>query len=325
MNNSGEILKEVNQIVSKVNADLSEYYKTLKTDVALRKAKAQSVRDISRKVMPCPIVEELKKNLTESKRQIAASTIEKFKKIIKKNKSDFETVDISERGDDKGSSESGDGTGSEEAIVNVGIPKWVKEIENSIKSKFIRVKRRDYFDVEGLFRGVTRKKKDKGMKKINYVYFLLDVSGSMEGHRYKGVPLKNWFASYIPPIAKKYEGQYVQVDGGTVIPNSLKSLSKGEIKSIILGGGGGANFPEAIEWIKNDIIDKNITNPIVVMASDSHEDFDFELLPNTIYITNSEGWDYSLRGNNGLTSGLNKGFPNPLKGQKAIIIDIDAI
>jgi len=314
-----EILKDVNSIVSKVNIDLSDYYKTLKTDVALQKAKAQSVKDISRKVKACPILEEVRE-ISESQRQVAISTVQAIKDIVKNNKTDFDAVDISDRGDDKGSSESGDGKGYEEKIVNVGMPKWVQEIENSVKSKFKRIKKREYFDVEGLFRGVTRKKKEKGMKKIDYVYFLLDVSGSMSGFSYKGVPLKNLLASYIPPIAKKYEGQYVQVDGGKVIPTDLKVLSKGEIKSIILGGGGGANFPEAIEWIKNDIITQGITNPIVIMASDAHEDFDFELLPNTIFVTTDEGWQHSLRGNNGLIA---QGFPNPLKGQKVIIINVD--
>jgi hypothetical protein len=317
---SKEIIKDVNAITSRVNSELSDFYKTLKDNVALKKAKAQSVSDNSRAVRSCPILNEIQEGISEEDRQVAISTVKNIKDFVKKRKDDFIGVDIEDRGDDTGSRESGDGTGRETALINVGVPKWVQELENSVKSKFKRIKKREYFDVEGLHRGVTRKKKEKGMKKVDYVYFLLDVSGSMDAFSHRGVGLKALFASYIPPIAKKFDGQYVQVDGGQVIPTDLKDLSKGEIKSIILGGGGGANFPEAIEWVKGDIIERGVTNPIVIMASDSHEDFNFELLPNTIYITTDEGWAYTLRGGNGLIA---QGFPNPLKGQKAIIIDID--
>ena len=210
---SKEIVKEVNRIVSNVNVDLSDFYESLRNDVALTKAKAQSVTDRSRKVKPCPILEEIPE-ISESDRQIAISTIKNIEKVVKDNKEDFVGVDISERGDDKGSSESGGDEGRETTLINVGIPKWVQELENSVKSKLKRKKKREYFDVEGLVRGVTRKKKERGMKRIDYVYFLLDVSGSMSGFSYKGVPLLALFASYIPAIAKKYEGLWVQVDGG---------------------------------------------------------------------------------------------------------------
>jgi predicted metal-dependent peptidase len=142
----------------------------------------------------------------------------------------------------------------------------------------------------------------------------------MSGFSYKGVNLKALLASYVPPFAKKFQGKWIQVDGMRVIPHELSDMSKGEIKSLVLGGGGGASFAEAIEYVKNDILENNITNPIVVMASDAHEDFTFELLPNTIFLTTDEGWRYSLRGGNGL---IEQGFPNALKGQKVIIVNID--
>jgi hypothetical protein len=316
---SREIFNEVNRIASGVNNELNDYYESLRNSIALNKAKAQSATDKSRKVRPCPILNEIK-DITETDRQMAISTIKSIEKVIRENKDDYGGVDVSERGDDTGSSESGSDIGRETTLINVGMPKWIQEIENSVKSKLTRVKKREYFDVEGLMRGVTRKKKEKGMKRIDYVYFLLDVSGSMIGFSYKGVPLITLFASYVPAIAKKFEGLWLQVDGGKVIPNDLKKIGKNEIKTLILGGGGGANFDEAVEWIKEDISSKGITNPVVVMASDSHEDFDFELLPNTIYITTEEGWRWTEAGNNGLIA---QGFPNKLKGQKAIIIDID--
>jgi hypothetical protein len=128
------------------------------------------------------------------------------------------------------------------------------------------------------------------------------------------------FASYVPAIAKKFKGKWIQVDGRRVIPHELSDMSKGEIKSLIVGGGGGASFDEAIEYVKDDIIKSNVTNPIVIMASDAHEEINFELLLNTIFLTTDEGWDYSKRSDNGL---IRQGFPNVNKGQKVILIDID--
>ena len=310
-----------NKVVSKANEELYDFYRKLKEDVALTKAKAQTVTDRSKMVSapPCPILEEIKP-ISETDRQVGMSVVKEITDYIKKNASDFQGVDISERGDDKGSKESGNDYGEESQLVNVGVPKWIQELENSVKSKLQRVTKREYFDVEGLTRGSLRKKKEKGSKKKDYVYFLLDVSGSMDGYSYKGVNLKALLASYVPPFAKKFQGKWIQVDGMRVIPHELSDMSKGEIKSLVLGGKGGASFAEAIEFVKDDIIKNNITNPIVVMASDAHEDFTFELLPNTIFLTTDEGWRWSLRGNNGLIA---QGFPNALKGQKVIIVNID--
>jgi len=317
---SKEITADVNRIVAGVNNDLADFYNSLRKDVAKSKAKAQSVKDNSRKVKACPVIQEVQE-ISEDDRQIAMSTIKGIEKVVKNNKDDFQGVDISERGNDSGSRDSGGDDAYVTPLINVGIPKWIQELKNSVKSKLKRIKKREYFDVEGLVRGVTRKKKERGMKRIDFVYFLLDVSGSMEAFSYKGVPLKALLASYIPAVAKSIgDGMWIQVDGGKVIPQELSSIGKNDIKSLILGGGGGANFPEAIEWVKQHIINNSITNPIVIMASDAHEDFDFELLPNTIFLTTDEGWAYSENSGNGL---IEQGFPNPLKGQKAIIIDID--
>ena len=316
---SKEIYNKVNQISSKVNDELSDFYNSLKDDVTKIKAKAKSGTDRSRVVRECPILEQIEP-INEEQRQTVISTVRNIRDFIKENPNDFQGVDVSERGDDLGSKESGREYGIESKIINVGIPKWVQELENSVKAKLERVKKREYFDVEGLIRGVTRKKKEKGMKRIDYVYFLLDVSGSMEGYSYRGINLKKLLASYVPAIAKKFKGMWLQVDGCNIIGKDLQDIGKGEIKSLILYGGGGADFYCANEFMREHIQKNNITNPIIVLASDAHEDFRFELLPNTIFLTTSEGWQHSKRFDNGLIS---QGFPNPLKGQKVILIEID--
>jgi hypothetical protein len=318
---SNEANRLANKVVSKANEELYDFYRKLKEDVAMTKAKAQTVSDRSKIISapPCPILEEIKP-ISETERQVGMSVVKEITDYIKKNASDFQGVDISERGDDKGSKEVGSDYGYETKVVDVGVPKWVQELENSVKSKMQRVTKREFYDAEGLTRGLLRKKKEKGNKRKDYVYFLLDVSGSMDSYSWRGINLKALLASYIPPFAKKFKGKWIQVDGVRVIPHELADMSKGEIKTLVLGGGGGASFAEAIEYVKDDIIKNDITNPIIVMASDAHEDFSFELLPNTIFLTTDEGWRYSLRGGNGL---IRQGFPNPLKGQKVITVNID--
>ena len=315
---SREITATVNNIASSVNSELNDFYESLRNDVALKNAKMQSVKDSSRRVKACPVLNEIPK-MTETERQIAMSVTKNIEKVVVDNRNDFEGVDVSETSYTGGSKDSGGNEGTETVIINVGIPQWILDIKQSVKSAFKRVKRREWFDEEGLVRGLTRKKKEHGMKRIEYVYFVLDVSGSMSWTKFRGVDLIIWFASYIPSVAKMYSGRYVQVDGDKVIDNDLKKLSKADIKTIILGGGSGADFAMANEWIKNDIITRKVTHPVIVIATDNDEDFHYELLPNTIFITTDKGWDeYAER------SGLiEQGFPNPLKGQKVIIIDVD--
>ncbi|MBK7362971.1 MAG: VWA domain-containing protein [Micavibrio sp.] len=318
---SKEALKEVNRIAIGVNAELSDFYETLKNNIAETKAKAKYGTDKSREVKACPIIQQIDDDVLddEEERQKSISTQKSIEKVIRENPNDF-NIDVPEDDFYGGSKGSGEGVGRAVQINILGIPKWMQDIESAVKAKFERKKKRDWFDVEALVRGSTRKRKEMGMRRTDYVYFLLDVSGSMEYAGYKGRSLLSIFASYIPPMAKRFKsGMWVQVDGGDVITNELSDLSKGEIKELVLGGGSGADFGMAIEFIKNDIEKKKIKqNPIIIMATDGNEDFDFELLPNTIFVTTETGWSYANK------SGLSaQGFPNALKGQKAIVINTD--
>jgi hypothetical protein len=314
---SKEVTQKVNEITRTVNKELADYYNRLDKIVSIAKAKAQSVTDTSREVKPCGIAQQVE-DLSEEDRQVALSTVKGIETDVIKDKEEYGYVDIYGREYTGGSTDSGE-EGRKVELVNVGIPKWVQEIQKSISSKLKRVTKREWFDVEGLHRGVTRKKKERGMKKTDYLYFLLDVSGSMSYYSYKGVPLLALLASYVPSVAKKYDGLWMQVDGGQIVPKELSKIGKGEIKSLILAGGGGAQFESAIAWMKEHIAKHNIQNPIVIMASDGDENFDFELLPNTIFVTTPDG--VKAMEHNGMTK---QGFPNPLKGQKVIEINIDA-
>ena len=105
---SNEANRLANKVVSKANEELYDFYRKLKEDVALTKAKAQTVTDRSKMASapPCPILEEIKP-ISETDRQVGMSVVKEITDYIKKNPSDFQGVDISERGDDKGSKESG--------------------------------------------------------------------------------------------------------------------------------------------------------------------------------------------------------------------------
>jgi hypothetical protein len=315
---ANEILTAANSIVSGVNTEISDFYNSLRDSVATDKAKAKTGKDNSRKVKSCPIINQIEE-ISETDREVAISSIKNIEKVIVENKEEFAMVDISNIDYTGGSKDSGGDEGRKVELVDVGIPKWVQEIERSVKSKLKRIKKREYFDVEGLVRGVTRKKKERGMKRVDYVYFMLDVSGSMSYSSYKGKPLLTILASYIPSIAKKFDGLWVQVDGDQVITDELSKLKKSDMRSIILGGGGGADFEMAVEWIKRHIDDNGITNPVVVMATDADEQFDFQLLPNTIFVTTNVGWDKYAH-HNGL---IRQGFPSLALKQKLIVIDID--
>ena len=314
---SKELTQKVNAIASKVNRELSDFYEKIDSSIAIDKAKAQSAKDISREVKPCGIAEHIEE-ISEEDRQIAMSTVKGIETHVVNNQADFNFVDIAGREYTGGSKESGDEDGRKVPLVNVGMPRWVQELEKSVKSKLKRVTKREYFDPEGLIRGIARKKKERGMKRVDYVYFLLDVSGSMSYYSYKGIPLLSLLASYVPAIAKKYDGLWMQVDGDQIVPLELRKIGKGDIKSLILAGGGGAQFPSAIEWMKKHIADNNVQNPIIIMASDGDEDFEFELLPNTIFVTTPDG--IKAMEHNGMTA---QGFPNEAKGQKVIEINVD--
>ena len=138
-----EITKKVNEIASNVNKDLSEYYERLDKVVNMAKAKAQSAKDVSREVKPCGIAEQIEE-ISEEDRQIAISTVKGIESEAVKNQSDFGYIDLSERGQDRGSKGSGSDVDAV-PLINVGVPKWVQELERSVKSKLKRVKKREYF------------------------------------------------------------------------------------------------------------------------------------------------------------------------------------
>lgn len=317
---SVDIINKVNEITNNVNKGLESFYQKISESISKSTSKQEVVdksKIVKRDIKPSDIVSHIP-DLTEIEREKAISVVKDITQEISANKAEYGFVDIGDRGDDRGSKESGDGTG-EVKLISVGRPKWFDELDKGIANVFKRYKKREYFDVEGLFRGVTRKKVEKGMKRKNYLYLMLDVSGSMAAYSYKGVPLVALFASYLPPIVKKYEGAFIQVDGREVIHTEFRQLSKqGISEKITLGGGGGASFTEAMEYVKKHIKDNDITDPVVIMASDGHEDFDFEFLPNTIFLTTYRGWE-----NRTWNGWDEQGFPNELKNQKMILIEID--
>lgn len=315
-----EINEKLNEISGRVNKELESFYKQLNDNLQKKKTEIKA-RDksqvVERKPKVANIVGEIPE-MNDIQREEAMSVVKDITQEIQSNKAQYGNIDLGDRGDDRGSLESGEGTG-EVQLISIGRPFFFDELDKGIANVFKRVKKREYFDVEGLFRGVTRKKKEKGLKRKNYLYLMLDVSGSMGSYSYKGVPLVALFASYLPPMIKKYDGLFVEVDGDEVKDTEFRTLSRNKLSDKIkLSGGGGAQFELATNWVRKHIKDNNVTDPIVIMAFDGHENFDFPLIKNTFFMTTQYGTK------NFEWNGLDKqGFPNADLGQKLIVVDVD--
>lgn len=322
---SAEIRKRLNEISSNINKELDSFYSKLENALDKKKSK-EKAKDKSRVVDRKPKASQIAENipdLTAIEREQAMSVIKDVTQEIANNKPDYGYVDLAGRGQDAGSKEVGEGTGVVE-LIDIGRPSWLDELAKGIAKVFRRITKRQYFDVEGLVRGVTRKSKEKGLKRKNYMYMMLDVSGSMSSYSYKGTPLVSLFASYLPAMVSRYDGCFVEVDGDEVKMTEFKTLSrqgmsdKIEKNSIKLSGGGGAEFKKATLTIIEHIEKNNVTDPCIVLASDGHEDFNFMLLRNTFFMTTQYGV------NTISWNGMGKqGFPNSDLGQKIILIDVD--
>lgn len=314
-----EIINELNSISKSVDKELQELYSSLRKQ---KEKKQKSKTDASKVISRSPQVADISgivPDLDAIEKQNAQSILKDITNEIKNNKADYGHIDLRDRGDDMGSKGAGEGTG-EVTLLKIGRPDWFDLLDKGIARAFKRVKRKEWFDTEALNRGLIRKQKSMGLKPKNYVFLLLDVSGSMSSYSYKGTPLVELFASYLPPMVMNYDGSFIEVDGDEVNDTAFRTLSKQQMMDkIALSGGGGAEFEKAMAYVNAKIIKDKITDPCVIIATDGHEDFDaFEIPKNLFFMTTKYGVD-----SYGLRQLKAKGFPNHDLNQHIIVVDVD--
>ena len=253
-----EIINELNSISKSVDKELQELYSSLRKQ---KEKKQKSKTDASKVISRSPQVADISgivPDLDAIEKQNAQSILRDITNEIKNNKADYGHIDLRDRGDDIGSKGAGEGTG-EVTLLKIGRPDWFDLLNKGIAKAFKRVKRKEWFDTEALNRGLIRKQKSMGLKPKNYVFLLLDVSGSMGSYSYKGTPLVELFASYLPPMVMNYDGSFIEVDGDEVNDTAFRTLYRQQMMDkIALSGGGGAEFDKAMNYVNNKIISEYV-------------------------------------------------------------------
>ena len=174
----------------------------------------------------------------------------------------------------------GQGRGGDKGMFTVpglgGTPKWFKEIEAGVGEligapekgrKGIDYEGAQTYISQGIF--VNRKPKAKIFKPNKQIYILLDQSGSMSQMASGGVSFLKLLSSFIPELAKKYEGYFWVCDdcGMTyyekdenLVPNESVKL-KNVTSRIVYHGGGGTAFDGAFRKLGDIERTKQKTNP----------------------------------------------------------------
>lgn len=161
-----------------------------------------------------------------------------------------------------------------------GTPPWMDEIESGVGKMFteptIRRKGIDYESAQtylpqGIF--ISRKPKVKSLKKNKEIYIILDQSYSMEMYKYKGYNFLELLGSFIPELAKKYDGEFWGCDVCSVedyesdkysvptVRKKLQDIRKQFMRTLPLQGGGSTEFGGAFMKIKGIELKKQEENP----------------------------------------------------------------
>lgn len=321
-----DYLKKANAIIAELNKEVDSFIAGVRD-----KAKQQQINKVPKDlqkfvdkstVLPgCPISENVPK-MSEQQRNDAQALIEQLKQDISKEPHKF--LDT-QRGETReytgGSKESGD---NDEVIKLIYIrePAWFKEIKQFCKN-YKKQQGKEYFDEELMVRGRLSKKKQKTKTLDESLYVLLDVSGSMWFYSYKGIPLIQLMASYMPAFAKNYSGHWVQNDGPRTVFSELSDLKKAfkgkMLDKLRLQGGGGANYIVAINTIQQHSLENyGEKNPTIVLFTDMDEEFPNPMPRNILVVTTSDRNNKSWR----FEAIEDKNFPSDKLGQKLIFIDV---
>lgn len=313
------LLEQANSVISELSIDISDFVQAIKDKSKKEKEiplNVQKYIDKSSLYEPCPIIQE-QENLTQEQINTAVTLAETIKQDITKDPYKFLSVNDDRTEIGVGSKDSGDGVGRVINTIYIEEPSWIKDIVDFCK-KYKRSKGKEYFDIEMMMRGRLSKKKARVKAQDSSLYVLLDVSGSMEHYSYKGIPMLQIMATYIPIIAKKFEGWWVQSDGEIPRMSPLKILKNDYDGKMMLTGGGGADYVIAINTIIADsIIKYKNSEPTIVLMTDMEEQFPNPMPKNIILLTTANKKDLIPKRIE------DKSFPSELKNQKVILIDFD--
>lgn len=313
------LVEQANAVISELSIEISDFVQAIKDKSKKEKEiplDVQKYIDKSSLYEPCPII-QAQENLTEEQQITAVTLAESIKQDITKDPYKFSSVNDDRTSIGEGSNDSGDGVGRVIDTIVVVEPLWMKEIMIFCKN-YKKGKSREYFDIEMMMRGRLSKKKSKLKTKDDSLYVMVDVSGSMEHYSYKGVPMLVIMATYIPIIAQRFDGWWVQTDGDIPRLSPLKELKTNFKGKMMMTGGSGANYNIAI----TTIIAHSITNyknaePTIVLMTDMEEGFPNPMPKNIILLTTANKKNFISQ------SIKDKSFPSELKNQKVVLIDFD--
>lgn len=151
-------------------------------------------------------------------------------------------------------------------LPEIGVPKWVKELNGLVKGMIGGKKKRgkEYYDPEDLVRGVLSKQPEKVVKKEQFVFTVLDTSGSMGQSTETGISFLQLMMNQIPPIVREFQGEVIMCDGNIQRPiytNLQIRDALDKSKGIVQKGGGGTDFDEAYQHIIDTMKEKRKSNP----------------------------------------------------------------
>ena len=166
-------------------------------------------------------------------------------------------------------------------FVELSKPAWVNLIKTDLKDWQYseRETSKDWYDVEDLIRGVESKERAKKYEPKEYVYTLIDTSGSMMGQGKGGKTYLEILGGYLPFIVSAYNGQVWCVD--TKIHCEYENTQAREGFSVAnemsLGGGGGNDWTQAFEKLiaLQDVKGKEF---MTIILTDALMDWSIELM-----------------------------------------------
>lgn len=291
-----EMNNSYNEIVQGVNSSLSELLGEIKKGLDDYWEQNNSVN--TAKSRPCGILDR-QPDISEGDRITGQGVVDDISAEVRDNPIDYANLkEIGPHG------KPGRGTGSTRGKIRLPKideePTWITELETEVNVFKRRGKTKSYYDPLELSRGIPAKEREKKLLKQKSLWILLDVSGSMFSYTYHGKSIIELLASYIPEIAKSFEGELWQIDEGA--PNKIIKLDdlRGEdIKDIEIRGGGGTDFNAAFKLLakKKEEISEQIGGEaefMTILFTDAEVYWNPDLMPSNLIIVTVKTKESSL-------------------------------